>query len=396
MATATAPVQTMQGISVPASSVDPQAFIAGTRRQNLLMRSAASFAGFGVTDQAAILQTGIISHLQLRVFGTLTVTPGTGTVATTWQWPYGIARAIRFTANGQSNLINCSAWGLKLIEMATRQPLDDRGVTQAMGGAAPGTSVNQGTLSLASESWGVGTGVTALAAGNYDVELTIPIPVAYDQANLLGAIFAQTQSTDLEVAIDWGNQSDLFTLTGNGAVTFNPSWQLEGTVFTIPAGPNGGIVVPNLNAFHSVTESKAPNNIANGQNEITLAGQGVGRQLMRLAFRTFSGTPPVPLAVNAANYNQIYWRYGGNTTPETFTDGRAMRHWDEQLYNTDPGALLGYSILDFSSLWAARDAIDEGAATQLRFGFTIPNAVTLTNPSCSYIQQTIVAGAVSA
>jgi hypothetical protein len=397
-ATAAAPQVSMQGIQIPASSVQPQAFQQATRRQNLLAKTIASFAGFGSTDLIPMLQTGIISHVNVRVFGTLTVTPGSGTVASTYQWPYNIARAIRFTANGQSNLINLSGWGAKLIALSNREPTDDRGVTQGVGGASPGTPATQGTLALASESWGVGQGVTAIPAGNYDVELLFDVPVAYDPISLMGAIFAQTASTDLELAIDWNNLNALFVLTGNGAVTFTPSAVCEATVYTIPGSANGGILIPNLSAFHSVVESRAPNNINNGNNEITLAGQGVGRQLMRLFFRTWNGTQPnqQPLQQNAANYQSLYWRYGGNTTPEQFVDGRKLRQWDEDLYNCDIGALQGYGAFDFSSLWAPRDSIDEGAATQLRFGYSIGSGVTLVAPYAEYIQQCIIAGAVAA
>jgi hypothetical protein len=391
----TAAVQTLQGIQVPASAVNAEAFFAATRRQNLLFKTLGSNAGFGGTDQIPVLQTGIISHIRLRIFGSLVVALAGGTCATTYRWPYYLCRAVRFTANGQSNLINVDGWALKLIELANRLPGSDRGVANYIGGASPGTSQTQGTLALSSESWGVGSGVTAIASGTYDVELILDIPVAYDDISLLGAIFAQTQSTDLELAIDYGNLSDLFTLTGSATATFTPSVVCEGTVYTIPS-VNGGIVIPNLSAFHSLVSAKAPNSISVGNNEITLAGQGVGRKLMRLAFRTFNGTPPVPLSMNATNYSQPYWRFGGNTTPETFVDGRMLRAFNEELYNTDIGALAGYGVFDFSSLWAQRDSVDEGSATQLRFGFTIPNGVSLTSPFTEVIQQTIVAGAVAA
>lgn len=393
--TAAAQQVSMQGIVIPASSVNAAAFAAATRRQNLLMKNISAWNGFGGTDQIPILQTGIITRLKVRLFGTLTVTPGTGTAATTYRWPYGLVRAMRFTANGQSNLINAGGWALKLINLAKRFPQDDRGVTQAVGGAAPGVNTSQGTLSLASESWGVGQGVTALAAGNYDVELIYDVPVAYDDVSLLGAIFAQTSSTDLQLSIDYANLADVFTLTGNATVTFAGQVIVEGTVFTIPAGPNGGIVVPNLSAFHSVTSSNL-NALANGRTEITLPGQGIGRQLMRLAFRVLNGASFQPLAMNAANFSVINWLYGGNTTPEQWQDGRQLRSWDESLYNVDVGGVQGYGVMDFSSEFAPRDSIDEGAATQLRFGFTIPAAVALTNAVCEFTQQTIVAGAVGA
>lgn len=390
-------VLTMQGIQVPASAVNPKAFFAATRRQNQLAKSIASFAGLGGTDLIPILQTGILSHLRVRVFGSVTVAVGTGTVATNYSWPYNLIRQLRFTANGMSNLISCSGTALKVLAAATSFPRDDRGVTNAYGGASPGTSMSQGTLAEASESWGVGSGVTAIPNGTYNFDLVYEVPVAADDITLLGAIFAQTQSTDLELAIDWNTAANLFALTGTATATVAASVTVEETVYTIPQ-VSGGIVIPNLTAFHSVVESKAPNAISNGTNEITLAGQGIGRQLMRLLFRVINngnGTLS-PLQMNATNFAQAYWRFGGNTTPETFADGQMLRHFDEFLYNSDIGALYGYGAFDFSSLWAERDSIDEGSATQLRFGYSIGSGVGLTAPYCEYVQDVIVAGAVAA
>lgn len=392
-------VLTMQGIQVPASAVNPSAFFANTRRQNLLMKTISTFAGLGSTDLIPILQTGILSHLRIRVFGTVTATIGTGTIATTFKWPYNLIRQLRFTANGQSNLISVSGTALKAYTQASRLPIDDRGVSNFFGGASPGTAFVQGTLAEASESWGLGSGVTGIpgAPTVYSFDLIYEVPIAYDDVTLLGAIFAQTQSTDLECAIDWAPQSDIFALTGNATVAVAASATVEGTVYTIPS-VNGGIVIPNLSAFHSLTESRAPNAISVGLNEITLAGQGVGRQLMKLMFKVINNgaTTFSPLQINSTNYSQPYWRYGGNTTPEQFADGSMLRHFNEFLYNTDIGALWGYGAFDFSSIWAQRDSVDEGAATQLRFGYTIPNGVTLTAPYCEYVQDIIVAGAVAA
>src|SRR5258708_1976003 len=100
-----APTRVMQGIAVPSTSVDPRSFMAATRRLEVPLHGGA-YSGLGFTDQIIILQTGIIAGISLKVQATLTVTPGTGTVATTMRWPYDLLRAIRFTANGQSNLIN--------------------------------------------------------------------------------------------------------------------------------------------------------------------------------------------------------------------------------------------------------------------------------------------------
>jgi hypothetical protein len=393
---------TFQGIVVPGSSLNPKAFFAGTRRQWVLQKTLGAWQGFGNTDVVDTLRSGILSGYNVKVSGSLVVAIGSGTVATTYRWPYYLLRNARFQANGQSNLVAADGWMLRLREFMSDPEVNDRGVVEGIGGASPGTQRTQGTLAFNSESWGVGSGVTAIPSGTYDVELTFWVPVAYERKMLTGAVFCQTLSTTLELDLDWANLTDLFTLTGNAAVTFNPTVTVEAEMFTIPSDGNGGMYLPNLSAFHSYIQNRAPNAIAAGNNEITLAGQGVGRQLMRVAFRTQNGTAPASIAPifpgataggGVTNYGQIYWRYGTNTTPETWLDGQDTRYQNERDYGVDVAVYAGYVVIDFDRTWAFRDSVDEGSATELRFGYSIGSGVSLTTPFNEYAQDVILAGA---
>lgn len=386
------PTSVMQGIEVPTSSIDPQNFFRLTRRLNIPFKSQ-TFAGLGATDTVQLLQTGIVSGVTLKASGTLTVTPGTGSVATTSRWPYGLVKNLRFSANGQSNLINVGGMHLKAREIMQRGDLTDRGVSQFVGGASPGTARSQGTMSLNNESWGVGQNVTAIGAGSYSVELEWYIPVAFDDLNLLGAIFAQTSATDLVIAVDWAAVSDLFALTGNATVGLSLATVYEATLYSIPQGPNGQVIVPDLSSFHSLLQSRYATPI-NGVNEVRLSGQGVGKQLLRMWFQTWNGgLPGSPLAINASNYAQVGWRFGGNDTPEIYPDGKVMAYRTEKLFNADLSSLQGIGVWDFCSENAFRDSVDEGAATELRMLLEIPNSVSLTSPYIEYVTETISAGA---
>jgi hypothetical protein len=384
----------LQGIVVPSSSVNAQAFFAATRRLIVPVKTQA-YAGLGNSDNISMLQTGILGGISIKFSGTLTVALPTGTCASTMRWPYDLFKAVRFSANGQANLINCSGWHLKLRDIMARGDLNDRGVSRGIGGASPGTTVTQGTLSLNNESWGVGQNVSAIPAATYPVELNLFVPVAYDQLNLLGAIFAQTSATDLNLAIDWAAVSDLFTLTGTATAGLTGTIVVEPVLYSIPQGPNGDVIVPDLSVFHSIIQTRN-NSIANGDNEIRLAGQGVGRQLLRLWWRTFSGTVPVALPVNATNYGQCGWRFGSNDTPEVFTDGRHLAYFNERMLGADIASQEGFGLLDWASEHAFRDSIDEGAATELRLLVNIPAGVSLTSPFLEYTQETVFAGAVGA
>lgn len=386
------PSLTFQGIVVPGSSLNAKAFFAGTRRQTVLQRTISSWAGFGETDVVTTLRAGILSGYYVKVSGTLVVTPGSGTVHSTARWPYGLLRT-RFQANGQSNLVNATGWSLRAREFMANGSLNDRGVPRGIGGASPGTSRVQGTLSKNSETWGVGSNVSAIATGSYPVQLIFYVPVAYEDKMLTGAVFCQTLSTTLELDLTWANLSTLFTLTGNATVTFSPSVTVEAEMFTIPSNGQGGMYLPNLSAFHSYIQSNAPNSISAGNNEIVLSGQGVGRQLMRILWRTMNGTVPAPIVPTAATITSPYWRYGTNTTPETWLDGRDLRYLNETDYSVDLGAYAGYLAIDFDRTWAFRDSVTEGSATELRFGYSIASTVSLTSPKCEYTQDVILAGA---
>lgn len=395
--TADAPAAIMQGIAVPAASVQPEAFMELTRRLQFQVKSAA-YAGLGSSDNVDIRQTGIISGLHVRLKGDLVVTLGGGTAATTAAWPYGLLKNCRFTANGQSNLINCGGEFLKAREFLTVPDLTDRGVDQAIGGAYPGTTRSQGTMSLASETWGVGSAVTAItgAPTTYSFDLEWFVPVAMDQVSLTGAIFAQTASTDLQLVLDWASSSDLFVTTGAAtAVIQNTQLTVTAIVYSIPQGPNGDVLVPDLSTFHSLIQTRV-SGVSNGENEFRLAGQGVGRRLQRLFWRIKNGSTPAPLAVNDTNYGAIGWRYGGNDTPEVISTGGQARHIVEKLAGVDLGAYAGWVGFDWTNEWALRDSIDQGAATELRFFTTVPNALSLTSAYCEYVQETLFAGGAGA
>lgn len=380
--------RTLQGQTVPAEAVDPMAFFAQTRRKRYAEYSRP-YAGLGNTDTAELRKSDILSVLHVRFSGTLTVVHGTGAAAATFRWPYDLLKAARFTANGQSNLINVSGGKLKAREMAANPSSSDRGVTQSVSGAA----VNQGTLSEASEAWGVGPGQTAIASGAYPVELYWKVPVAEDEKDLAGAIFAQTSAMDLTLSLDWNTLATLFTITGNDTVALTGNVIIEAEKYSIPV-VSGHFVVPDLSLFHSVVQTTVQSGVQQGDNELRLIGQGAGKQLLRLFFQIWNGAAPVPLVANAVNYGPQGWRYGTNETPELFPDGRSLRQWNENLYESDIGAIWGFLSHEFEATWGFRDAVDMGQTSELRLYSNL--AVALTNPTVEYVQETMFAAGTAA
>jgi hypothetical protein len=387
-----APYRYMQGVSVPATSVRPKEFFARTRR-HIVTEASRAWNGLGGQDVFELKKADILDRLFLRVQGSVVATPGTGTVATTRRWPYDLARQIRFTANGASNLINANGSVLVAREFTASPDRDDRGVIQSVNGA----NVQQGTLSKNTEAWGLGSGQTAIGAGTYTFDFMIPIAVAENGIDLAGAIYCASSSTDLTLMVDWESQANMFTLTGNAAVAVTATVQLTSQRYSIPMGSDGQIVVPDLSVFHSIVKTST-GTLSNGANETRLVGQGAGKTLLRVLFRTLNGAPATatPLVFNSTNYGEQAIRFSSNETPDDYFDGQTMRYINERMYNVDIGAVWGYGCHDFAAENAFRDAIDMGTTSELRLLTTIQSGVTLTSPSFEYTQETIFAAGAGA
>jgi hypothetical protein len=382
--TTTAQEMTVQGILVPKAVVDPKTFFANVRRQRFSELTQTVMAGPGSSDPFSLKQSGIVGAIDVQFSGSVIVTPGTGTVSSTPLWPYGLLRRFTLSANNMSNLINASGWMMRARELARTPGLTDRGVIQKIAAG----QVQQGTLSLASESWGFGQNVTDIASGTYDVEFSIRVPVAFDLELLGGALFAQTSATDLACEIFYEQLGNLFTITGNGAVSFSElQISADAVVFNIPRGPNGEVVLPDLSVFHTFIQSSQAN-LGNSENEVTLSGQGVGKQLLAVFFQTWNSG--APLEVNETNYGQLAWGYGGNTIPEQYATGQVLRHTNEEDYGSDFGA-QGIGVFDWAQHWAFRDSIDMGSATQIRL-FVTPLPTMMNGNSIITAQEIIVPG----
>lgn len=381
--TPTAATHNMQGIMVPASSVRAEEFFARTRRHTLLEKSN-NYAG-QTQDVIELRKSDILSTILVRFVGKLVVTPGTGTVAATARWPYDFVN-FKFTANGASNIINCSGLKLKARDIMKRGDLTDRGVTQTFGA----TAVNNGTLAMASESWGVGSGAQAIPAGTYDVDLTWVVPVAEDEIDLVGSIFLSTSTADLTLTMDYLPVANLFTTTGNGAVALTGKFDVTSTKFSIPIGSDGQIVVPDLSNFHSLVQARTTA-IQNGENEVRVIGQGGGKSLLRTYYQVWNGAgnAAAPLAMTDANYGKQSWRYGNNETPDEFISGSQMRVANERLFCSDLGGRWGFGVHDFASELAFRDVVDMGTTSDLRIVSQIGSNVALNSAAMEYVTETV-------
>lgn len=374
-----APMATFQGIEVPATAVNAAAFFALTRRRQLA-ETSRTFAGLGATDNVELRKADILASARVRFSGSVVIA-GT-TVRPTYAWPYNLLKRLQFKAAGVSGLIDCSGLELKAREIM-RENATDRGVSQTVGAA----TVTQGTLSKASEKWGIAPNAAA-AAGTYDVELEWIVPIAEDEVDLAGAIFAQTTAQDLVLSFDWNTPADLFTGTDDtNTATLTGKLIVEPTRFSIPA--TNTLILPDLSLFHYLVASRTVA-ISNGSNRVQLAGQGSNKQLLRVYGRVLSGATPAPLAMSDDNFGNLTWSYGSNEIPETYAGGTSMRMAMEDNYGSDVAGVWGFFSHEFAVKNAFRDSVNMGQTAELSIGLDIPTGVTLTSPALEYVQESMV------
>jgi len=389
-----APLTQLQGVDSPPVVVNPRNFYIGTRRLKYSMKPIAAITGLGSSDYVQLRQTAIVAGLEVRVTGSLVFGGTIAGTSMTYDWPLNVARNFTLSANGQSNLISIRGLTVRMLEFATNAKIDDTGISKTFNGVA---SVI-GTLALPCDDWGTSAGnqlapnSTVAATGTYTVDLTYFLAVAADYVTLVGSVYAQSSATNLTLGIDWNTQAGLLVL--GGAATFSQALQFSvmGLAYSIP-NVGGNFTVPDLSQFHQTTEARVGGQ-AQGLNEPILAGTGVGRRLMRLAFQVYSGATPAPLAMNATNYGQMGWAYGGNDVPEAYPSGANLRAQNVRQCGADIGALWGWGLWDYASQFALRDIIDEATTSDLRLQFFLIAAPT--SPFAQIVQETLFAAPVGA
>jgi len=395
-----AQVAYIQGVQTPATAVAPALFAQWTRRMRFAAQSSTA-ANIGSSNNIQLKKTGVISALEIRVSGSMVIGGTIGTTTASYEWPYNLLKGIKLSVNGQSQLVDVRGLDCKANEYMTDKEVNDRGVAQRVGNA---TAIQQGTLSLSSEDWGgtgaaanyIAPGLNVAAIGTYPIDLTFVVPVAISQVNLVGSLFGQSQATNINLELIWGSQSELFSAFGGAATLTTTSivFDVTAVAYSIPV-VDGNTVVPDLSQLHGLNRVPQPVPSA-GPLEFPLPGTGAGRTLARLFWNTYSGAAAaaVPYAMNATNFGEVAYKFGGNDVLETVPNGAKIRAINERSYNTDIGKVWGYACWDFISQYALRDLIDLGTTSDFRL---LQNLLqTPTSGMLHLTQETLFAAAVGA
>lgn len=350
---------TLQNIPSPPFVTDPLGFFQLTSKNTKQVKSAAYDAGNPVDLQ--LLQTGIISAIDVNLSGTVTV--DTGGVTTGSLWPYSLLDRFRLSANGQNDLWSLRGFWLHVLETLMHPAMTNT------------TDVFPGAI-----------GGGAIAAGTYNVDLTYRVPIATDQQTLIGSLFAQSGATNLAVQLQTQPFANLCTANGS-RLTGSLTWNITPTWFTIPYAdnPNAGqpgepsrvLVLPDLTRLHGVNESSW-SFAGTGEQRVELirsAGQ-LHRLLVQIEKAPGSLLSADPGTAAASKIDNIRLEYGGNVRPYDYTPASLLQSINNRYY----GDVLPYDVLafDFVRENPIRDIILLQSVTELAVTPTINSAVTVT------------------
>jgi hypothetical protein len=248
---------------------------------------------FGNYTQNQLLQVGVVGSINLVVEGTIDFTADAGDVQPTARWPWDMI-AVQLSGNGQNNFINCQGIDLRLRALASNRAFLD------------GVSFWPALADFAG------------AAASYPFKLVYKVPVAMDDTTLVGALYAQSEATNLTYKITTGTLADLLDVNTSTGASVTATVFMEEEIFEVPYDPNhpDTLVIPDLTVLHGFVSN---DNAVASQTTLDTQLFRINGQLERLFYYTMDkSTAANPVLVPTSNYTQTQLIYGSNQTPYTF------------------------------------------------------------------------------
>jgi hypothetical protein len=348
--------------------LDPVRFAVETTR-NRKWYPAKAWPGFGEKVSFPIDKTGVVSRLFVTYEGLMT---GDGAVAPTVEgaFPWNLAKRFQVTANGLSNLVYAQGIDMRILERIRRGFFFDRESIFTLPAAATATPIR----------------------------LAWEIPLAFDES-LVGAVYAQTEDTDMELEIQAPAASELFTAH---APVMTGSFKVGVEFFSLPLDDSKEgrkVIIPDIRQLHGVI---GKDDAITGTGEHTVNLMRTGGILVR-AFQRFDNAYPDAGNLDPGTLiNSHKFRYGSNVIP-TDEPGRAIRKENERLYgdkmlpaaDVDASITAGVNVLvdDFVAANSVRDVVHLLGTTQPQLLNEIDGtALIIAGAKVHTVQEHMVAG----
>ncbi len=319
---------------------------------------------FGNYVTTQLLQVGIVAGLRVIIDGTITTVGAPTTITPTVKWPWGLIQRFTVSGNGQNDFISADGWDLHIRQLIqNRAMVDTISVFPNNAAAAPFN----------------------VASAAFPFTLQYYIPIAMDLTTLVGALYAQSEATNLTYRLQVETQANLFTITA-GTLAIAATVFIEEEIYEVPYDPQhpDTLIIPDLTVLHGFVANE---NAVAQQAVLDTQLFRIQGQLERLFFRTFDPAAPT-VFTPTASYNFSQLLYGANQAPYTFNPQNMLRSRNNQDYRV---ALQdGVYVMDMVSDNPARDQVLLEGVTNLRLRNSyavVPGAQAVVH----FVQETLFA-----
>lgn len=353
---------------------DPAAFFELTEK-NEYTAFSVDVPGSGASATRQLPQSGILGHVRIIFDGVITATLGTGAVTTSSRWPYGFLDQLTISANAQNDLVSARGTDLHVMR-AIRHPgfIPNDGVDLVPGG--------------------IGAGQT-LAGGANPLVLTWDVPIAIDDTSLIGALYAQSPSTALQIALRQAVTGDLLVTSGTATVnSITGTFFVQVTSFDIPisSGEQPGLIVPDLSRLHGINGHEVPfSNTGDVRAPLIRTNGQLDRLIFAATIRDPAGQTADQFMSANADADQIAavrLEYGAANRPLSYDPAHFLAAKNLQDYADE--LPLEHYVLDFLAENAPRDVILMAGVTDLVLVVEVDAGVALAAGSAvRLVQETL-------
>lgn len=266
------------------------AFIDATR-QNFTELPAQPYTNEGRLYYT-LPKVGLLSRLFLHISGTMTTTPGTGSVALSERTAFNLFKRIRLVANSGASIFDVSGYGTYLINTVLRKNAD---ITSSPIDTGIKTLVYNAPVESGANTWNA----------------ILEIPIAINERDPIGLVLLQNNATQLVLEVDLNpayGTTDIIApikVTGNATASFSGNIGCMMEYFTVPRNAED---YPALNVIHQWLEQSDAISSAGAFNKSLLRGNTYMR-LMHYA--TIGG------ALNSAYIEKLRILYNQSEVPYT-------------------------------------------------------------------------------
>lgn len=293
---------------------------------------------------------GLLSRLFLVVKGTMTLAPGTGSIALSDRLAYNLIKRIKILANSGTAIYDVSGFGTYIVNHFQRI------------GTAPDKTIVDRTIGTEVYSAPIQTGDNAWIMG-------LEIPIAMDENSLLGMILLQNNATQLVLEVEFnaaGGANNLIApivLTGNATASFVGTTEVMMEYFTVPKEKKD---YPPINVIHQWLEQ---------QDAITSTGENVKSLIKGNTFMRLVHYLTLVNALDTTDVSKLKIVYNQSETPYQISK-EAQLFLQRKRYGMD--LPKGVFCHDYAMTPSSRDFINSANVTEFQSIIDIASGATVT------------------